>query len=109
MLAEAEDLNRPLLVRPVTAAAEARLRPVALARLPLGLGALKASEDGDGLILRAYEPQGARGAVQLTLPEGRELESTADLLERSTGAPELGFSPFPVRTWRILPARADPA
>ena len=65
MLAEAEDLNRPLLVRPVTAAAETRLRPVALDGLPLGLGALKPLEDGGGLILRAYEPQGARGAARL--------------------------------------------
>ena len=103
VLAEAEDLNRPLLVRPVTAQAEARLRPVALDGFPLGLGALKPLEDGGGLILRVYEPQGARGAARLTLPDGWTLESVADLLERPTGEPELGFGPFQVRSWRLVP------
>ena len=82
VLAEAEDLNRPLLVHPVPAAGDARLRPLALDRLPLGLGALKALEDGGGLVPRAYEPQGARGTAQVTLPE-------------------LGFGPFQVRTWTL--------
>jgi alpha-mannosidase len=103
VLAEAEDLNRPLLVRRVGAAEEARLRPVALDGLPLGLGTLKALEDGGGLVLRAYEPQGARGDARLTLPEHWRLESGADLLERATGEPELGFGPFQVRTWRLVP------
>ena len=103
VLAEAEDLNRPLLVRPVSAAAETRLRPLALDGLPLGLGTLKALEDGGGLILRAYEPHGARGTARLTLPEPWRLESAADLLERPTGEPDLGFGPFQVRTWRLAP------
>jgi alpha-mannosidase len=104
VLAEAEDLNRPLLVQPVAATEEQRLRPLALDGLPLGLGALKVLEDGGGLILRAYEPQGARGGARLSLPEGWALESGADLLERATGEPELGFGPFQVRSWRISPA-----
>jgi alpha-mannosidase len=102
VLAEAEDLNRPLLVHPVTAAAETRLRPVVLDGMPLGLGTLKALEDGGGLVLRAYEPHGARGTASLTLPDNWTLESGADLLERSTGEPELGFGPFQVRTWRLV-------
>ncbi len=101
VLAEAEDLNRPLLVRPVTAAAETRLRPLVLDGLPLGLGTLKALEDGGGLVLRAYEPHGARGTARLTLPEDWTLECGADLLERPSGEPELGFGPFQVRTWRL--------
>ena len=105
VLAEAEDLNRPLLVRRVTAAGEARLRPVVLDGLPLGLGALKSLEDGGGLVLRAYEPQGARGAARLTLPDDWALESAADLLERPTGEPALEFGPFQVRTWRLAPPR----
>ncbi len=102
VLAEAEDLNRPLLVHPVTAAAEARMRPVALDGLPLGLGAQKALEDGGGLVLRAYEPQGARGIARLTLPESWALDSATDLLERPSGEPELCFGPFQVRTWRLV-------
>jgi alpha-mannosidase len=102
VLAEAEDLNRPLLVHPVRAAADARLPPLALDGLPLGLGALKALEDGGGLVLRAYEPQGARGTARLTLPDGWALDSATDLLERPSGEPDLDFGPFQVRTWRLL-------
>ena len=101
VLAEAEDLNRPLLVRRTSAGADARLRPLALDGFPLGLGALKALEDGGGLLLRAYEPQGARGSASLSLPDGWALESATDLLERPSGEPELGFGPFQVRTWRL--------
>jgi alpha-mannosidase len=103
VLAAAEDLNRPLLVHPVTAAAQARLRPVVLDGMPLGLGTLKALEDGGGLVLRAYEPQGARGSARLALPDDWTLESEADLLERSSGEAQLGFGPFQVRTWRLVP------
>ena len=67
-------------------------------RLPLGLGALRALEDGGGLVLVAYEPQGTRGTAQVTLPDGWALESSTDRLERRTGEPELGFGPFQVRT-----------
>jgi len=102
VLAEAEDLNRPLLVHQVRAAADARLRPLALDGLPLGLGALKSLEDGGGLVLRAYEPQGARGTARLTLPDGWALDSATDLLERPSGEPDLDFGPFQVRTWRLL-------
>jgi alpha-mannosidase len=60
-------------------------------------------EDGGGLVLRAYEPQGARGTARLTLPERWAVESAADLLERPSGEAELGFGPFQVRTWRLVP------
>ena len=103
VLAEAEDLNRPLLVRRTSAGGDARFRPLALDGFPLGLGALKALEDGGGLLLRAYEPQGARGTASLSLPDGWALESATDLLERPNGEPELGFDPFQVRTWRLVP------
>jgi len=102
VLAEAEDLNRPLLVRPVAAGAECRLRPLAIDGLPLGLGALKPLEDGGGLLLRLYEPQGARGAASVELPEGWALDAETDLLERPRGAPDLGFGPFQVRTHRLV-------
>ena len=106
MLAEAEDLNRPLLARPVRAAADARrCARCALDGLPLGLGALKPLEDGGGLVLRAYEPQGARGTARLTLPDGWSLDAATDLLERVSGEPELGFGPFQVRSWRLVSAR----
>ncbi len=101
VLAEAEDLNRPLLVRPVRAGGASVARPLALDGLPVALGALKALEDGGGLVLRVYEPQGARGRAELTLPPGWERDAELDLLEGVTGAPEAHLDPFQVRSWRL--------
>ena len=101
VLAEAEDLNRPLLARRTRAAAGASLRPLRLDGVPAGLGALKVLEDGGGLLLRVYEPQGARGSLALELPPGWEPDAALDLLERPVGAPQLELEPFAVRTWRL--------
>ena len=67
---EAEDLNQPLLCVPARGLAPAILTPLGREGVAAGLGALKAAEDGDGLILRVYEPAGARGPVSLKLPAG---------------------------------------
>jgi alpha-mannosidase len=99
VLAEAEDLNRPLLARPVRGE-EASLRPLALDGIPVALGALKALEDGGGLALRVWEPQGARGAVSLTLPDGWCEAGALDILERPVDA-SASLGPFEVRTWRL--------
>ena len=59
-------------------------------------------EDGGGLILRVYEPAGARGEVECVAPEGWEFASELDLLERErVGSPEYGFTPFQVRSWLL--------
>ena len=97
VLAEAEDLNRPLLARPARGG-PAALRPVRIEGLPVG----KALEDGGGLLLRVYEPQGARGAVTVDVP-GWAL-SPVDLLERPAGEPGLALGPFAVRGWRLTRA-----
>ena len=73
--------------------------------LPLGLGALKPLEDGGGLVLRAYEPQGARGRVGLELPAGWKAEAELNLLEDVQGPPSDAFGPFEVRSWLLR--RAD--
>ena len=99
VLAEAEDLNRPLLARPVRGE-EASLRPLALDGIPVALGALKALEDGGGLALRVWEPQGARGPVALTLPDGWREDGALDVLERPADASG-PLRPFEVRTWRL--------
>jgi alpha-mannosidase len=103
VLAEAADLNRPLPARAVERGAGMSLQPLRVDGLPLGLGALKALEDGRGLLLRAYEPRGARGRVQLTVPDGWAADARLDLLERETGPPELELGPFEVATWRLTP------
>jgi alpha-mannosidase len=96
VLAEAEDLNLPLPSRPVRGAGS--LRPLRVDGLPVALGALKPLEDGGGLLLRVYEPQGASGRVQI---EGPTPEAGLDLLERDTGPADLELGPFAVRTWRL--------
>lgn len=101
-LREAEDLNTPLLTR-VCGGSEARTwRPITLEGLPLALGALKPLEDGGGLVLRCYEPQGARGSVQPTVPEGWALDGDLTLLEDRTGEVETAFGPFQIRTWSLV-------
>jgi alpha-mannosidase len=101
VLVEAEDLNSPLLVHPVQTDRTGPLpSPLGLSGLTLGLGTLKPLEDGGGLVLRVYEPQGARGAVQLALPEGWQAEEI-DLLERPLGEAQYELAPFQIRSWRL--------
>jgi alpha-mannosidase len=104
VLREAQDLNRPLLARPVRAAESASWRPLRLEGLPLGLGALKALEDGGGLVLRTYEPQGARGRCEASVPPGWTIDAELDLLENAIDPPDLAFTPFRVHSWRLRPS-----
>ena len=103
VLAEAEDLNRPLLVLACRAGGEARARPLVVDGVSLGLAALKPAEDRSGrsLVLRLYEPQGARGTARLALPEGWRAAASLNLLEEGVGEPEYGFLPFQVRSYLL--------
>ncbi|HZU47280.1 MAG TPA: glycoside hydrolase family 38 C-terminal domain-containing protein, partial [Mycobacterium sp.] len=101
VLMEAEDLNRPLFVTPVTAAEEKSWQPLAITGLPLALGALKVREDGGGLVLRVYEPQGAAGSVEVQPPFSWDVGAELDLLEDEIGTPDFEFTPFKVRTWLL--------
>jgi alpha-mannosidase len=101
VLAEAEDLNRPLFHRAVTGAAGAT-EIVGLAGAKVGLGALKPAENGDGLILRLYETAGARGPVAITPPAGWRVAGETNLLEDAVDAPAGVIRPFEVRTWRLV-------
>jgi len=99
---EAEDLNQPLLVAAARGLAPTSLAPLGCEGVVAGLGALKAAEDGDGLILRLYEPAGARGPLALKLPAGWREAGALDLLERpSAPKAEGALSPFEVRSWRL--------
>ncbi|MGH2448949.1 MAG: alpha-mannosidase [Chloroflexota bacterium] len=101
VLGEAEDLNRPLLARSVSSAGEHIWQPLAIEGLAVGLGALKPLEDGGGLVLRLYEPRGARRDVSLMLQEGWRLSEELDLLEEPVGEPVGHFNPFQIRSWKI--------
>jgi alpha-mannosidase len=101
VLAEAGDLNQPLLCRPVQADAESAWTAVRFADLQLGLSGFKPAEDGTALILRTYEPAGARGRVEVRLSEGWRMGAEVNLLEEPTGAADLNFAPFKLHSWRI--------
>ena len=99
---EAEDLNQPLLVAAAPGLAPTTRSPLGCEGVAAGLGALKLAEDGDGLILRLYEPAGARGPIALSLPAGWREAGAVDLLERpSAPKAEGALSPFEIRSWRL--------
>jgi alpha-mannosidase len=104
VLREAQELNRPLFVRPVTTTGAGAWQPLRLDGMQLALGALKVLEDGGGLVLRVYEPQGARGGVQPASVPGWTFDAELNLLEEEIGPPEFAFTPFQVRSWRLRPA-----
>jgi alpha-mannosidase len=100
VLAEAEDLNRPLFHHP----ARGPVRTVPLLKLAganLGLAALKPAEDGDGLILRAYESAGSRGPVAAEPPAGWRVAGETNLLEDAVETPSPLIGPFEIRSWRL--------
>jgi alpha-mannosidase len=76
--------------------------------LELALGSLKLSEEGDSVILRLYEPHGARGECTLRFSrpvEGAErvnlLEEAEEPVEVQGGAVSLRMRPFEVVTLRV--------
>ena len=99
---EAEGLNQPLLGLAVSGVAECTLRPLAAGGLAAALASLKPAEDGEGLVLRVYEPAGARGALALQLPPHWREAGCVDLRERPVEA-ERELRPFEVRSWRLAP------
>ena len=79
---------------------------VGIEGLTLGLSGLKPAEDDSALILRTYEPAGARGTAEVALPSGWEIAEEVNLLEEHMGPADLAFKPFQVHSWRLKP-RAD--
>jgi len=100
VLAEAEDLNRPLFHHP-HAGPDAIHAPLRVTGQPTALGALKPAEDADGLILRLYEPSGARGPITVEPPPGWRVVGEASLLEDAIDAPAETIRPFEVRSFRL--------
>ncbi|PKA42707.1 alpha-mannosidase [Rhizobium sullae] len=99
---EAEDLNQPLLTIPVADRATGRWQPLAMAGIDAALSAVKSSEDGDGLIVRVYEPAGRRGNFELCLPERWQNKGVVSILEEPMDkVPNTGLRPFEVKSWRV--------
>ena len=101
VLAEAEDLNRPLFHRALDNAPDAARSFVTVSGAKVALGALKPAEDGDGLILRVYEPFGARGPIAIEPPEGWRVVGEVNLTEDAIAASSETIRPFEIRSWRL--------
>ncbi|MGH3107108.1 MAG: glycoside hydrolase family 38 C-terminal domain-containing protein, partial [Rubrobacter sp.] len=87
---EAFALNTPLF--PVMAQGDALPQEFSLVEtegLELALGSLKLAEDGEGMILRLYEPHGARGECTLRFARRVERVERVNLLEESEGPVEV--------------------
>jgi alpha-mannosidase len=76
--------------------------------IAVALGSLKMSEDGRALVLRLYEPRGARGECALRFAHDVERVERANLLEEAEGEVEvrdgavrLELRPFEVVTLRV--------
>ncbi|HEV2128925.1 MAG TPA: glycoside hydrolase family 38 C-terminal domain-containing protein, partial [Thermomicrobiales bacterium] len=78
---EARALNAPLVVTAAASDATGREAFVASTGIELGLGALKRAHDQDGIVLRVYEPHGARGQAQLTFTETPASVTRVTILE----------------------------
>ncbi|HEV7159321.1 MAG TPA: glycoside hydrolase family 38 C-terminal domain-containing protein, partial [Caulobacteraceae bacterium] len=100
VLAEAEDLNRPLFHGPHPGP-NAEHRFLGIDGPHLGLGALKPAENGDGLILRVYEAAGGRGPVSVRPPAGWRVAGEVDLLEDEVSA-RGPLTPFQIRSFRLV-------
>jgi alpha-mannosidase len=101
VLAEAADLNSPMPAARPGGAADGSWQGLSFQGSPLALGALKAAEAGDGLVLRVYEPAGHPGAVRCVLPAGWRMAAELSILEQPKGEPAFGFRPYQVRTWLL--------
>lgn len=99
---EAEDLNQPMLAAAASGVAAVHYEPIGTEGIPAALSGLKPAEDGNGLVLRVYEPSGRRGDFAVTVPEGWTLSESLSILEepmeRGEGAE---LRPFEVRSWRV--------
>jgi alpha-mannosidase len=100
---EAFSLNSPLIVADGGLPSEYGL--VAAEGVELALGSLKRSEDGRGVILRLYEPHGARGPATLRFAFPIRRAERVNLLEEPEGTVEardneilLSVRPFEVLT-----------
>ena len=111
---EAFALNAPLF--PIMAQGDALPQEFSLLEpegLEIALGSLKLAEDGDSLILRLYEPHGARGECTLRFARPIERVERVNLLEEAEGPVEvhqgavrLRVRPFEVVTLSVEWERA---
>jgi alpha-mannosidase len=97
---EAEDLNQPLLVSPVTGLAHGTITPLSVSGIPAALSGLKVAEDGRGLVFRVYEPAGRRGDFNL-LADGWNTAAVTLMEEPQDRDAKVALLPFELRSWKL--------
>ncbi|HEU0114401.1 MAG TPA: alpha-mannosidase, partial [Thermomicrobiales bacterium] len=108
--AEAFALNSPLIAAPAGGDGPGAFGLVETSGLPLALGSLKRAEDDGALILRLYEPHGARGEAALRFARPLRQVDAVNLLEEPGETPAVHWDgdtvriearPFQVLTLRL--------
>ena len=108
---EAYALNVPLCAVPGAPGGSAVLDAFSLARTDRDdviLDTIKGAEDGDGLILRVYEAEGARGTATIHLAFPAASVTECNLMEddereipMENGAFAFAIKPYEIKTFRI--------
>ncbi|MCI5077796.1 glycoside hydrolase family 38 C-terminal domain-containing protein [Oricola sp.] len=99
---QAEWLNQPPVAVFASGLAPFSASLVSFKGIPAALSALKPAENGDGLVLRVYEPAGRRGAFDFTLPDGWTGGRAINILEeRMPRERPHALMPFELRSWRL--------
>ena len=98
---EAEDLNQPLCGTSASGVHGVTVSLMTAAGIDAALSGFKLAEDGDGLILRVYEPAGRRGPFAVALPDGWSASGPLSILEEPMDAPPDALKPFEVKSWRL--------
>ncbi|OWV81720.1 alpha-mannosidase [Rhizobium sp. R634] len=102
VLDEALDLNQPLVTAEAQGLSAGAYAPLTIAGTPVAFSGLKPAEEGDGLILRLYEPAGRRGRLSLSLPSGWSASQPLNILEEPMERQgPADIMPFEIRTWRL--------
>ncbi|MGM4912913.1 alpha-mannosidase [Rhizobium sp. 768_B6_N1_8] len=102
VLQEAIDLNQPLVTTEASGLSAGTLSPLGVEGIPVAFSGLKPAEEGEGLILRLYEPAGRRGRLSLALPSGWQASGPLNILEEPIErAGPADIMPFEIRTWRL--------
>lgn len=81
--------------------------PLSLSHAGMIVDCVKPAEDGNGIIVRMYEPYGTSGCVTVTLASDAEVLETSPLEntleERGVcGSFAVSYKPFDIRTFRII-------
>ncbi|MGR9234903.1 alpha-mannosidase [Rhizobium leguminosarum] len=102
VLDEAIDLNQPLVAAEASGLSTGTFAPLVVNGIPVAFSGLKPAEEGDGLILRLYEPAGRRGNLSLGLPSGWAASQPLNILEEPMERKgPADIMPFEIRTWKL--------